>query len=67
MLVLIGEEDINGQARSFYKKQVDALKNAKSVTGRIFTREENASHHCQAGNVGIALHYILDWLNQFSP
>ncbi len=66
VLVLVGEDDINGKARSFYKKQIDALTNAKSVTGRIFTKEENASHHCQAGNVGLALDYILDWLNKFS-
>ncbi|NHJ01197.1 MAG: alpha/beta fold hydrolase [Candidatus Heimdallarchaeota archaeon] len=66
VLILIGEDDIDGKARFFYKKQVEALKNAKSITGRIFTKEDNASHHCQAGNVGLALDYIQNWLNQFS-
>lgn len=60
VLLLAGEDDIY---TIFWKKQKDALINAKSVNGRIFTREEDASHHCQVGNIGLAVNYILDWLN----
>ncbi|KAB1434489.1 alpha/beta fold hydrolase [Candidatus Galacturonibacter soehngenii] len=59
VLILAGEEDIY---TVFYEKQKKALSNAKSVSGRIFTKEENASHHCQVGNVQLALDYILAWI-----
>jgi len=45
--------------------QVDkALTRAKSVTGRIFTRNEKAENHCQIGNIGLALKEIVDWIQQ---
>jgi len=48
---------------SLHKKQVAALINAKSVTDRIFTREEHAQNHCQFGNLELALDVMLDWMN----
>lgn len=45
-----------------HKKQVAALINAKSVTDRIFTKEEHAQNHCQIGNIGLALDTMLNWL-----
>jgi len=42
--------------------QVKALTRARSVTGRIFTREEQAQNHCQVGNMGLALKVMADWL-----
>lgn len=59
VLVLGGAEDLY---TVYYKKQLKALCCAKSVTGRIFTKEESASHHCQIGNMKLALDYILDWI-----
>lgn len=59
VLILAGEEDIY---TVYYEKQMKALTNAKSVSGRIFKKEENASHHCQVGNVQLALDYILAWI-----
>ena len=35
--------------------------NAKSVTGRIFTKEESADHHCQIGNLMLVLRTMEDW------
>ncbi|SKC73507.1 alpha/beta fold hydrolase [Maledivibacter halophilus] len=61
VLLLAGEEDIY---TSFFDKQKKALTHAKSVTGRIFTKNEYASHHCQIGNIGLALDYILDWIER---
>jgi hypothetical protein len=43
-------------------KQIEALKNAKSVTGRIFTKKEQAHKHCQIGNIGLALDVMSTWL-----
>lgn len=46
--------------------QINTLKNARSVTDRVFTREEHADNHCQTGNIGLALDVMLNWLNEFS-
>lgn len=59
VLLLAGEEDIYTQ---FFEEQKNALINAKSVSGRIFTKSESASHHCQIGNIKLAFDYMLEWL-----
>jgi pimeloyl-ACP methyl ester carboxylesterase len=46
--------------------QTRALKNARSVTGRIFTKEEQAQNHCQTGNIGLALNVMSDWIADVS-
>jgi len=46
-----------------HKKQLEALTNARSVTDRIFTKNEHAHNHCQVGNVGLALETIVNWLD----
>lgn len=61
VLMLGGTDDHYTQ---FFDQQRNALTNAKSVTGRIFTREEHASYHCQVGNLKLAMDYILDWIDQ---
>jgi hypothetical protein len=60
VLILAGTEDIY---TVYFEKQIKALTNAKSVKGRIFMKEENASHHCQVGNVQLAMDYILEWID----
>ena len=61
VLVLAGAGDIY---TVFYKEQLDALVNAKSVTGRLFTSKESADHHCQVGNMGLLLDTISGWIRQ---
>ena len=63
VLVLAGEGDIY---TVFYDEQIKALKNARSVTGRLFTKEECADHHCQVGNMGLLLKTIVDWIEEKS-
>lgn len=60
-LVLAGAADIY---TVFYQDQIDALVNARSVTGRLFTKEENADHHCQVGNMGLLLDTIAEWIEE---
>ncbi|MGG5372342.1 alpha/beta fold hydrolase [Enterococcus sp. AZ196] len=60
VLILAGAEDIY---TVYLDKQINALSNAKSVTSRVFTKEENASHHCQVGNIQLVLDYITDWID----
>ncbi len=63
VLLMAGEDDIY---TIYFEKQKNALKNARSTEGRIFTRAEHASHHCQVGNLKLAIEYILDWIDRKS-
>lgn len=61
ILILQGKEDHFIDWR-LYKEELDSLVNAKSVTLRLFTKEESASNHCQCGNTRLALDTIISWL-----
>jgi len=65
VLILTGAEDHFIPLRMHYK-QVNALRNARSVTGRIFTKEEQAQNHCQVGNIGLALGVMVKWIEEKS-
>ena len=59
VLVLAGTGDLY---TIYYEDQLKALTNARSVTGRLFTEEEHADHHCQIGNLKLALETIEGWI-----
>ena len=61
VLILTGAEDHFIPLKMHYK-QVNALGNAKSVTGRIFTKKDQAENHCQIGNIGLALDVMEKWI-----
>jgi len=63
ILLLSGKED-HFIPIKLHKRQVKALVNTKSVTGRIFTREEHAQNHCQYGNIGLALDTMVGWIEE---
>jgi hypothetical protein len=42
--------------------QLRALTHARSVTARVFTREEYVQNHAQVGDIGLSVRIILDWL-----
>ena len=44
-------------------RQAGNLTNARSVTTRTFTAAEQASNHCQLGNIGAASRLIVAWLD----
>src|SRR5690606_37255608 len=54
VLLVTGENDVFQPPIQLYK-QKEALVNAKSVSTRIFTKEEHADQHCQMGNLNIVL------------
>lgn len=60
---MAGEKD-RFQSPKLLELQRDALVNARSVTERVFTEAENAQNHCQMGNLGLALGYMIDWLDE---
>lgn len=62
VLLMAGERD-RFQPAKLYRLQRAALVNARSVTGRVFTRAEHAENHCQMGNLGLALMVMADWLD----
>ena len=66
VLILTGSED-HLIPLKMHDMQVKALVNAKSVTGRVFTREEQAQNHCQIGNIGLALDFMAEWLEKEAP
>src|SRR5690606_11734800 len=61
VLILTGAED-HFIPLKMHHLQVAALTNARSVTGRIFTRAEQAQNHCQVGNFGLALDVMAGWM-----
>ena len=63
VLILTGSED-HFIPLKMHDMQVKALTNARSVTARVFTREEQAQNHCQIGNSGLALSVMADWLDE---
>ncbi len=65
VLILTGRED-HFIPFKMHDMQVKALTNARSVTGRVFTREEQAQNHCQIGNVGLALDVMVKWIEEKS-
>ena len=65
VLLLAGEED-HFIPLHLLEKQMKILSNAKSVTGRIFTKEEQAEQHCQVGNMQLALDVMISWIKKKS-
>ena len=61
VLILTGRED-HFVPFKMHNIQMKALTKARSVAGRVFTREEQAQNHCQVGNIGLMLDVVLGWL-----
>jgi hypothetical protein len=61
VLIMAGAEDWAVPVAQYYR-QLPVLTGARSVTGRLFTRAEQAQQHCQVGNLALALGFMLDWI-----
>ena len=66
VLVLAGAHDHFVPVQQFHD-QLRWLTAARSVTGRLFTAEEQAAEHCQLGNLGLAIDTIVAWIGERSP
>ena len=62
VLLLAGSEDHYIPLEQWHD-QMRMLKNAHSLTARLFARGESAQNHCQVGNYGVALLTIVNWLD----
>lgn len=60
-LLLGGTEDHLVPLPQFFS-QAGNLPNARSLTTRLFTDKEQASSHCQVGNLQLAADWIANWL-----
>lgn len=63
-VLLLGGKNDAFQPPILLHKQKAALVNAKSVSVRIFTKEEHADQHCQIGNLNIVLETMLEWMEK---
>jgi len=61
VLLTAGSNDHYVPIEMFYK-QIEALKNVKSLTCRLFTDKEFAGNHCQIGNRKLAYDFMLNWI-----
>jgi len=65
VLILTGAEDHFIPLKMHYK-QIQALTEAKSITEKIFTRDDHGHNHCQVGNFGLALDVMAEWIKNHS-
>jgi pimeloyl-ACP methyl ester carboxylesterase len=61
VLLMAGSEDHYVPLQQFYD-QIQSLKHVRSLTARLFTRQEQAQNHCHIGNIGVSLRVIIDWI-----
>ena len=61
VLLLAGADDHYVPLKQL-RRQAANLVRARSVTTRTFTAAEQASNHCQVGNIGAAVRVIRGWL-----
>ena len=61
VLILAAAEDHYVPLHQF-TDQISTLTNVRSLTARLFTRQEQAQNHCQAGNLGLSLRVMINWI-----
>ena len=50
-----------------HREQLRRLTAARSVTDRVFGKEDHAQNHCQIGNIGLALRVMRGWIDSKTP
>lgn len=61
-LLLAGEND-HYIPQSHYFTLMEGITNAKSLTGKMFTKAEGGAEHCQIGSHELSTNYIVNWIN----
>lgn len=65
VLLMAAQEDHYIPLNQLFE-QSKYLTNVRSLTTRVFTRKENAQNHCHAGNIGLSIEVVLNWIEQIS-
>jgi hypothetical protein len=47
--------------------QITLVSKARSITARVFSREQQAQAHCLVGNMPLAIDTIGDWTLKIAP
>ncbi len=63
VLILSGSED-HFIPLKMHRRQLNAFPHVRSVTGRVFTKEEHAQNHYQIGNIRLALDVMITWIEE---
>ena len=63
VLLLAAAEDHYVPLHQFHD-QIRWLTRARSLTARLFTRQEQAQNHVHVGNVGLSLQVMADWITE---
>jgi len=63
VLMLNGETDMF-QPPKLAEYQKTALTNARNITTKMFRTSEQAGHHCQMGNLDLAVDAVIGWLRE---
>ena len=45
-------------------REINMLKNVRSLTFRLFTEREDAQNHCNVGNGKLVINEILSWITR---
>ena len=45
-------------------EEINALRNVRSLTFRLFTDKEDACNHCNCGNVKLTFDTFMNWIMQ---
>ncbi len=61
-VLLLGAAEDHFIPLSMYKNEIDCLTKVKSLTFRLFTKEESAESHCNIGNMPLALNTVCSWI-----
>ena len=62
VLLLAGEKD-HYVPKGQFERCKDGIRNARSLTARMFLESEGGHQHCQIGNHAIATDYIINWID----
>ena len=65
VLLLAGKDDHLIPIKEYYNHLMGLIY-ANSVSGRIFSADDQAQNHCQVGNIRLALDFILGWIKSKS-
>ncbi len=63
-VLIIGAQQDHFIPSGLYKQELDALPNVRSLTFRLFTRQENAENHCNCGNPKLCFDSMISWIEQ---
>ncbi|MBV8326265.1 alpha/beta hydrolase [Chryseobacterium sp.] len=60
--LLLGSNEDHFIPVEFYKRVIDALPNVKSLTYKMYTKNDSAENHCSFGNTELVLKDIVHWI-----